>query len=450
MNHCLSTKLGGWGRYPVAATELYRPEKIAELGAVLKKEQHLIGRGRGLSYGDAALCGGGATIDFGRLNRFIRFDRQRGIIDCEAGVRLEEILEITVPHGWFLPVTPGTRFPTIGGCLACDVHGKNHHRDGCLSNHVRAFHLLLADGQAVSCSRAENADLFRATAGGMGLTGLIQTVSLQLIPIESAYIRQLAIKTANLEQTLAALTEANHASRYTVAWLDTVCGGAGLGRGIVYAGDTAAREELPKELQASPFTVPQKHPWTVPFNLPSWVLNRTAIKSFNFCYYHKTAAGRQESILDYNTFFYPLDALLQWNRLYGKRGFLQYQCVLPLAGCEESLREILAQTAAIGGGSFLSVLKIMGDQEGLLSFPMKGVTLAMDFANRPDIDRLMSGLDRIVLQHGGRLYLAKDARLNRETFAAMQPNLERWLKIKREVDPDGRFNSSLSRRIGLT
>lgn len=449
MNNSISTELAGWGRYPVATTELFRPEKIALLGALLKTERKVIGRGSGLSYGDAALCADGATVDFSRLNRFRHFDHDSGILECEAGVRLEEILALTVPHGWFLPVTPGTRFPTLGGCLACDVHGKNHHRDGSLSNHVRSCRLLLADGQTVSCSRSENTDLFRATAGGMGLTGFIQTISLQLIPIDTAYISQFARRTDNLGQTLAALTEANQSSRYTVAWLDTVCGGKALGRGIVYAGNTASRDELPKNLQASPYTISPKHPRTIPFDLPAWVMNRATIKAFNFCYYHRAAADQQQSILGYDTFFYPLDALLQWNRLYGKRGFLQYQCVLPLTGCEAGIHDILTQTATTGG-SFLSVLKIMGHQEGLLSFPMEGVTLAMDFPRHPGIESLMEKLDRLVLEHKGRLYLAKDARLNKDTFAAMQPNLERWLKIKKEVDPHNRFSSSLSRRIGLS
>lgn len=452
----LVTPLSGWGRYPVQSCELERPERYADLHSGAAS---VIARGQGRSYGDAALNENRRVLLTGRVNRLLEFDVEKGILRAEAGATLAEILEVIVPKGWFLPVTPGTKFVSLGGCVAADVHGKNHHHDGSFGDHVVAIELILADGSRVTCSAAGNADLFWATVGGMGLTGIIGEVALRLIPIASSYMMVRHHAAANLEQLFQHLQNPAMDDRYTVAWIDSMAGGAQLGRGIAMCGHHAAKEELPVGLSLSSSNSEElvggrshkKYARAIPFDFPAWVLNSLSIGAFNAFYYQREGKKQQPFLAGYDPYFYPLDAIGQWNRLYGKRGFVQYQCVIPDAAAFDGIKALLQELSGSHRPSFLAVLKRFGAQgRGLLSFPMAGYTLALDLPIRDvGLFVLLDRLDEIVLRHGGRVYLAKDARLSAESFRAMYPHYGEWLKIKNAVDPQNRFSSSLSRRLGI-
>ncbi|MBI3481018.1 MAG: FAD-binding oxidoreductase [Nitrosomonadales bacterium] len=438
----LISSISGWGRYPVQSCELERPERYADLRPT---ETSLITRGQGRSYGDAALNENGRVLLTERVNRLLEFDAEQGTLRAEAGVTLAEILEVIVPRGWFLPVTPGTKFVSLGGCVAADVHGKNHHHDGSFGDHVLGIELILADGSRVTCSPLENPQLFWATVGGMGLTGIIGEVGLKLTPIQSAHMMVRHHAAANLEQLFGLMQDASIDDRYTVAWIDSM--GAQLGRGIAMCGHHATQQESPPGFQHKG----KKNSRAIPCDFPAWALNSLSIGAFNSLYYRREGAKREPFLSGYDPYFYPLDALEKWNRLYGKRGFVQYQCVIPDASAYDGIRQLLQELSASRRPSFLAVLKRLGAQgRGLLSFPMAGYTLALDLPIRDDgLFALLNRLDEIVLQHGGRVYLAKDARLSAESFGAMYPRYAEWLKIKNALDPQNRFSSSLSRRLGI-
>ena len=495
----LITSLCGWGRYPVQSCELERPERYANLRPAT---DNVIARGQGRSYGDAALNEGGRVLLTERVNRLLEFDVGQGVLRAEAGATLAEILEVIVPKGWFLPVTPGTKFVSLGGCVAADVHGKNHHHDGSFGDHVLAIELFLADGSRVNCSATEKPELYWATVGGMGLTGIIGEVTLKLIPIQTPHMMVRHHQAGNLEQLFTLLQNPISDDRYSVAWIDSMAGGKQLGRGIAMCGHHALAEELPpgyRNPAQSPLFIslpripsPQSSPASgrgsererlssiptgerdkvslrerhvkrnraIPFDLPSLALNPLSIAAFNALYYRREGAKRQPFISSHDAFFYPLDAIGDWNRMYGKRGFVQYQCVIPQPTAFDGIASLLQELSGSGRPSFLAVLKRLGAQnKGLLSFPMAGYTLALDLpirsekllAGHPDegLFALLDKLDRIVLQHGGRVYLAKDARLAAESFRAMYPRYEEWLKIKRALDPQNMFGSSLSRRLKI-
>lgn len=437
--------ISGWGRYPVQSCELARPERYSDLRPAAAS---LIARGQGRSYGDASLNENGCVLLTERIDRLLDLDLHKGILRAEAGVTLADILDVIVPKGWFLPVTPGTKFVSLGGCVAADVHGKNHHQDGSFGDHVLGIELILADGRRMICSPAENPELFWATVGGMGLTGIIGEVTIQLIPITSTYMMVRHHAAANLEQLFALLQDPALDDRYTVAWIDSMARGARLGRGIVMCGHHAAVEELPVELQ-SPVKV--KRSRFIPFDLPVGLLNPLSIGAFNALYYRLNGKKQQPFLSPYDPYFYPLDAIGQWNRLYGKRGFVQYQCVIPESSAHEGIRVLLQLLADSRRPSFLAVLKRFGVQsQGYLSFPMPGYTLALDLPIRDEgLFSLLDQLDQIVLQFGGRVYLAKDARLAAESFHAMYPRYTEWSKLKNEIDPQHVFSSSLSRRLGM-
>jgi len=443
----LTTCISGWGRYPVQTCELERPERYADLSP---SAAPLIARGQGRSYGDAALNEGGRVLLTERINRLLDFDAERGILRAEAGATLAEILAVIVPKGWFLPVTPGTKFVSLGGCVAADVHGKNHHHVGSFGDHVVALELILADGSHVTCSPSEKPELFWATVGGMGLTGIIGEVTLKLAPVQSAYMMVRHHAADNLEQLFQLLEDPDSDDRYTVAWIDCLASGQHLGRGVAMCGHHAALDELPPDF-GNALAAKTARSRTVPFDFPAWVLNPLSIAAFNALYYRREGAKQQPFISSHDAFFYPLDALDNWNRMYGKRGFVQYQCVIPELTAFEGIRELLQELSASGRPSFLAVLKRFGAQgRGLLSFPMAGYTLALDLPIRDaGLFALLEKLDKIVLQHGGRVYLAKDARLSAESFRAMYPRYDEWLKIKHAVDPQNVFSSSLSRRLKI-
>ncbi len=441
----LITQLSGWGHYPVQTCELERPERYADLRSDARS---LIARGQGRSYGDAALNENGRVLLTERVNRLLDFDVENGILRAEAGATLTDILAVIVPKDWFLSVTPGTKFVSLGGCVAADVHGKNHHHDGSFGDHVVSIKLVQDDGSHVTCSASENSELFWATVGGMGLTGIIGEVTLKLIPIPTPYMMVRYYRAESLEQIFQLLQRPDSDDRYTVAWIDSMASGRHLGRGIVMCGHHASAEELPVDFR-SPAQIERGR--SIPFNFPNFALNPLSIAAFNALYYRREGGKQQPFVSSHDSFFYPLDAISDWNRLYGKRGFVQYQCVIPEPTAYDGIRKLLEELLDSGRPSFLAVLKRFGVQgKGLLSFPMAGYTLALDLPIRDTgLFTLLDKLDKIVLQHGGRVYLAKDARLSADSFRAMYPRYDEWLKIKHAVDPQNIFSSSLSRRLNI-
>ncbi len=438
--------LSGWGRLPVAACRLLVPGTAAAVIAEAKGETSLIARGNGRAYGDAAL-NRAATLSTLKLDRLLAFDPISGVLTAEAGLLLSDLLALFAPRGWFPPVTPGTRFVTLGGMLAADVHGKNHHRDGSFGEHVLGFELLCGDGERRRCSPRENPELFHATIGGMGLTGIVMNLTLRLRRIESSWMVQETLRCRDLDEALAGFA-ASESWTYSVAWIDCLARGRDRGRAVLYRGEHAGRDAT-LEGQAVPAAPPRRKPTLrVPVDLPGWVLNGTAMAAFNALYYQRARPGG--AFIDIETFFYPLDAITAWNRIYGRRGFLQYQCVVPLEGGRDALLALLEITSRARAGSFLAVLKQFGARgSGLLSFPMPGYTLALDFPATAEIFALLQQLDLVVAACGGRLYLAKDARMGADLMRDSYSNLDRFRDVCREVDPDQRFRSLLSERLHL-
>ena len=393
--------------------------------------------GAGRSYGDVCLLDHGTLLTTRSLDRFCHFDPATGILRCEAGATLAEILEFAVPRGFFLPVTPGTKYVTVGGAIANDVHGKNHHLVGTFGRHLLRFELLRSDGTRLLCSPAQNPEWFRATIGGMGLTGLISWAEIRLRPIVSRQIRYQGTKFVGVEEFVDLSRAAAH-SEYTVAWLDCVARGRNFARGIFMQGQ---HSEEPQPLRPS-----KPAHLTFPIDLPEFALNPFSVGLFNALYYNKQLAKQKTGFVDYEPFFYPLDSVLQWNRIYGKSGLLQFQCVIPWEhGTQSGIVRILEAITASGLASFLAVLKVFGDKPspGLLSFPMPGITLALDFPIRQQLSfALFDRLARITLEHGGKLYPAKDARMTAPQFQAFYPQ---WREFAQYVDP--RFSSAFWQRV---
>jgi decaprenylphospho-beta-D-ribofuranose 2-oxidase len=430
--------LHGWGRYPRQQAQLALPLSASQCLTAFANGAPLIARGLGRSYGDSAL----AALVMGTryLDHFVAFDAELGLLTCEAGVSLDAILRTFVPRNWFLPVIPGTRFVTVGGAIASDVHGKNHHVAGTFAAYVKSLELLLGNGERVTASPYENAELFHATCGGMGLTGIILSVTLQLKPIVASGILQTTIKAPNLETVLEAFA-ANAASTYSVAWIDCLARGKSLGRSLLVLGEHALD---------GPLAVQTKPPTPVPFDLPATLLNSASVQAFNSLYYGRVWQKVSHQRIAFESFFFPLDAIGQWNRLYGKPGFVQYQFVLPKAAGVVGLREVLSRIAESGRGTFLAVLKVFGQANAnYLSFPQAGYTLALDFKAEPAVFALLDALDAIVLHHGGRLYLAKDARMSANTFKASYPNWTAFEAVRERWHAHGKFASAQSRRLGL-
>jgi decaprenylphospho-beta-D-ribofuranose 2-oxidase len=449
--------MSGWGRYPVVETDAYRPERAVTLAALVRSSGSLIGRGLGRSYGDAALNGAGGTLLLERLNRFLSFDAATGDLECEAGVTIADILQVFGPRGFLPPVCPGTRYVTVGGSIACDVHGKNHHRDGSFGRHVRSLRLVTASGEWVRCGPDQDPELFWATVGGMGLTGLIAEATIRLRRVASPYVAVDYDRASDLEAALRLFDETDERYAYSMAWIDCLAPGRALGRSVLMRGDPVEEHPGPASTAASGAaawgSAGRNEPrLRVPFDLPGWVLNPVSMRAFNALYYRRHPVRRHGVITDYDAFFFPLDRIADWNRIYGRRGFLQYQCVVPLGSGRESLLRLL-ELARRGHGSFLAVLKRFGRTPGTgpLAFPRPGYTLALDFPATGDpLLRLLDTMDEVVAGVGGRVYLAKDARMRPDLFRAMYPELPDWLAVKRRVDPEHRFTSDLSRRLGLT
>ena len=433
-------ELCGWGRHPVIDAEVtYPSSRSAAVAAVASNAPHpMIARGMGRSYGDSALAA--RVISSRYLNLLLDFDPASGRVRCGAGVTLAELLEVFVPRGWFLPVTPGTKFVTVGGAIGSDAHGKNHHGRGCFSECLERFDIVVAWGQVLTCSRGEHPDLFQATCGGMGLTGVILEATLQLMPLKNSYVDERTVKCANLEEALASF-ESYRGSTYSVAWMDCQATGDAMGRSLVMLGEHSASGAL---------DVPGRRAISVPVDFPGQLLNSYSIKAFNALYYHRVRAKRSFQHLHYEKFFYPLDSLHDWNRLYGKGGFTQYQFVVPKATGLDGVGAILNKIAASGRGSFLAVLKLLGPENAnFLSFPMEGYTLALDFKLRPGVFELLAELDAMVFDHGGRIYLAKDCRLNAAGFQRGYPRWVDFEAVREKYGARGKFRSLQSERIGL-
>lgn len=440
-------ELSGFGKYPKAKCRVTRPPGIFDLSELLKNNS-VIPRGLGRSYGDASLNDKGVVSESLLMNRFISFDENNGILRCEAGVTYKDLLDTFVIRGWFPGVTPGTKYVTMGGAIASDVHGKNHHKVGSFSSYVLSFKILLASGEIIECSRSEHSDLFWATVGGMGLTGFILECEIQLKKITSPYIYNKAIKLGNLDALFDKIEEFSDDYHYSVAWIDVVAKGSSYGRGILLLGNNAEMEELPEKLKKKSLLKYIEKKIAVPFEIPFNALNKMTVSLFNAGIY--MTARNTEDYQHYDKYFYPLDFVLDWNHIYSKNGLIQYQLNVPLEKGREAIDKVLKTVVSYGGGSFLAVIKKMGNQEGILSFPFEGYTLSMDFPVKKGTIEMCSQLDKIVMEYGGRTYLTKDSILDEKTFKQMYSgHWEKWMKIKMKYDPDNKFTSNLGRRIGL-
>jgi decaprenylphospho-beta-D-ribofuranose 2-oxidase len=441
-------KLSGWGRYPSAACAVQRPRDAKALVQTLAVPQGtLIARGNGRAYGDSAL-NPARTLDMRGLDRILAFDEGAGQVVAEAGVMLADLIEVFLPRGWFPAVTPGTKFVTIGGAIASDVHGKNHHKHGAFGTFVDWIDVLGADGQVRRASRTEEAELFAWTVGGMGLTGVILRAAVRLAPVESGWIRQTMTPAPDLA-TAMALFEQGQDATYSVGWIDCLASGKDTGRSLVMLGEHATQAELGAREQADRWVEKHKRAKTVPLDFPGFALNGLSVRAFNTLYYANGKRQAGEALIDYDSYFYPLDAILEWNRIYGRKGFAQFQCVLPLEASHAGLTALLHQIAKSGQGSFLAVLKRMGAQRSRFSFPMEGYTLALDFPMRRSTPALFAELERIAIDHGGRFYLAKDSMLTPERLRRSDPRTAAFTAMREDTGAAAWFQSLQSERLGL-
>lgn len=422
--------------YPKVEANEFEFVNERDLQRLVVGQDALVPYGNGRSYGDSAL--GANIIRCKGYNYFLDFDEINGLLHLQCGVTLAEILEVCVPKGWFLRVTPGTKLITVGGAIASDVHGKNHHVEGCFSECVEEMRVMLPNGDIQTCKKGD--ELFRATCGGMGLTGVILDAKISLKKINSKYIEQTTIKTKNLKETFEAFEKYSHMP-YSVAWIDCLAKGEDIGKGLLMVGDFADDGELDYK--------PKKR-LNIPFNFPSFALNNLSVRAFNYLYYRKAPDGVSQQKVDIDTFFYPLDAIDNWNRIYGKGGFTQYQFILPKEASFDGLQEILTAIAKSGKGSFLAVLKLYGKaNENYLSFPMQGYSLALDFKIEKGLFEFLDSLDEIVVRYGGRIYLTKDVRVRKEIFEKGYPQIERFREFRKQIGADKKFASFQSNRVGI-
>jgi decaprenylphospho-beta-D-ribofuranose 2-oxidase len=444
--------LTGWGRIAPSTAELAAPASDTEAAGLLRRPRPaggaVIPRGLGRSYNNAAQSAGGLVLSTARLNRIISLDAATGVAVCEAGVSLEQLMVAGLPAGWFVPVSPGTRQVTIGGAIAADVHGKNHHVAGSFASHVRSFDLLLPDGESRTVTPA--GELFWATAGGMGLTGLITQATVQLKRVETSLVKVDTVRTADIDETMAVLAEHDLKYGYTVAWTDSLARGGALGRSVITSGDFAPPEDLPAAARDEPFAFDPRARLGAPPVFPPGLINRYTVRLANAAWYKKAPRLREGELQAIGQFFHPLDGIRNWNRVYGPGGFRQYQYVIPF-GAEAAVRRSFEMVSAHPAPSFVTVLKRFGESnQGLLSFPAPGWTLALDFPARTGgLGPLLDRLDALVVRHGGRVYLAKDSRVPAAVLEEMYPRLPEFRKIRAEIDPSGVLASDLSRRLSL-
>ena len=425
-----AARLLSWGNYPQFPQEGLPCHWREDLGARVAEARGPKGTtlpfGAGLSYGDSCLAASNRVIHMTTLDRFMAADWASGLLMAEAGLTLDQILSASIPRGWFLPVTPGTKHITIGGAVANDIHGKNHHRRGTFGRHVRRFGLFRTDRGRLTCSPEENRELFSATIGGLGLTGVIEWAEIQLLPIRASQVQVWTRRFDALDEFFAISAEVDEQHEFCVSWVDCAAQGKNAGRGVYMAGDFVEDGTL---------SVEDSRKFTVPFTSPVSLINRLSLRLFNEVYWRRAPQAGALTRMGYDPFFYPLDAIRKWNRIYGRKGFQQYQCVIPDANSRDGVHALLDAISTSGKGSFLAVLKRCGNvpSPGLLSFPQSGTTLALDFPHSASLEReLFPRLDAIVREAGGRLYPAKDAHMSGSDFRRAYPN---WRKVEELRDP---------------
>ena len=441
-------KIEGWGRFPKYNCKVITPHNEAELlNAILSN--NTIARGNGRAYGDSAISIKN-TISMRKFNRMLSFCNNSGLLVVEAGVILGDIINTFLPQGWFPSVTPGTKFVTLGGMVAADVHGKNHHKHGSFANFINWIDIVDHSGIIKRCSPSKNNQLFAWTVGGMGLTGIILRIAFRMQAVDSAWVRQTLIPTKNLNESMEVFEKSQNAT-YSVAWIDCLQRKSNLGRALVMLGEHAKVEELPPDKQAKPYSTPKKLNISMPFNAPSFSLNRMSLRAFNSFYYWSQKKAAKNSLVSWEAYFYPLDQILGWNRIYGRKGFMQFQCVLPLANSRKGLEQLLQEVAKTQQGSFLAVLKKFGAQNTTsnFSFPMEGYTLALDFPVKPSTLKLMTKLDEITIAHGGRFYLAKDSRMTADTLQKSDKRVKKFKTMRKNHNIQSQFASTQSKRLKI-
>ncbi len=445
--------LTGWGRTAPSGCDVARARSGADVDHVLAAAagggRSVVARGLGRAYGDAAQCAGGIVLDVTGLDTVFEADVEAGVVRVGAGVSLDSLMRAFVPRGWFVPVSPGTRHVTVGGAIAADIHGKNHHRDGSFCSYVTRLSLATPTGR-VEISPEDDPELFWATAGGMGLTGIVVDATIRMLPVQTATMRVDTERAGNLDDCLAAMTERDDQYRYSVAWIDCLARGSAMGRAVLTRGDHARLEDLPAPRRADALRFDPVVRAQVPVTPPSGLLNAVTVAAFNELWFRKAPRSRAGELQSIAAYFHPLDGVGAWNRMYGRRGFVQYQLVVPL-GAGDALRAVLTRLSARRMPSFVTVLKRFGPGDpGPLSFPMEGWTLTFDLpVGAAALGPLLDELDELVAEAGGRVYLAKDARLRPELLEAMYPHLAQWREVRARVDPAGILASDLSRRLGL-
>ncbi len=438
--------ISGWGGFPTQLTKIIYPTSINQILEELK-EGNLIARGNGRAYGDSAI-NQKKTINMKYFNKILSFDENSGLLVTESGVLLQEILNAYIVKGWFPFVTPGSKFVTIGGLIAADVHGKNHHKEGSFRNCVEWFELITSKGEIKKCSRDENSELFEWTIGGMGLTGIITRAAIKLRPIETCWIKQKTLIAKNIDQTLE-IFEKNMDATYSVAWINSTNTKNNIGQSLIMLGEHASINDLDKKKSLNPFKLKFENKKSIPFFFPNWFLNKKLIKLFNSIYFFIGKNSSNEKLVYWNDYFYPLDAVLGWNKIYGRKGFVQYQCVIPLENSKEGIIELLKEINKSNISSFLSVLKRFGKQKGKFSFPMEGYTIALDFPVNKETFYLLEKLDEITLKYNGRFYLAKDARMKKEIFKKSDERIKQFVDFRDQNNCNKNFVSSQSARLEL-
>tara|TARA_B100000795_G_scaffold150551_1_gene112750 strand:+ start:27883 stop:29226 length:1344 start_codon:yes stop_codon:yes gene_type:complete len=435
-------EISGWGRYPKVKCKIYSPSEYSEI--INLTVSPLIARGLGRSYGDSSLQPKG-TIDTRKLNKILLFDQKKGIIQVQSGISVASLIEYILPKGWFMPVSAGTKYVSIGGMVASDVHGKNHHLDGSFGNFIKEIKIINKLKEIVTCSVDVKPELFWNTIGGMGLTGIIVEVSFSLLAIQTSFIKNEVIATRNLKETMMEF-QSIKLSKYSVAWLDCTASGTSIGRSIIFKGEHALRNKLPNNLSRDPIKVKVKKNINIPFTFPEWILNKFTIKIFNFLYYFINK-NKNSKFIDYDTFFYPLDSISNWNLIYGKKGFIQYQFVLPEDKSYEGIKQLIGIFQKYNIYPFLSVLKLMGDSsKGTLSFPMKGYSLALDFPISKNLFKMLNEFDNLVIKYSGKVYLTKDSRINKKDYKEMYKNQLRNFDILKD-NKSVKFSSLQSERL---
>ncbi|MEZ5753029.1 MAG: FAD-binding oxidoreductase [Paracoccaceae bacterium] len=435
--------LSGWGQFPTLDATVLHPRTEADVARTIAQGP-LIARGMGRAYGDAAIAR--RTLSMRHFNRMIAFDGDTGQLIAESGVTLGEIIDALLPRGWFPAVTPGTKYVSLGGAIAADVHGKNHHKDGSFGSFVDWIDVMGPEGTVTRAMAGD--DLFHWTLGGMGLTGIILRAAIRLRRVESGWIHQNLHIAGNLSEAID-IFEDTAAATYSVGWIDTVTGGAQMGRSLIMTGEHSTRAQLPLDKRARPLAVPRRKGPGVPFNFPAFALNPLSVRLFNMAYYNANIRRPMAGLVDWDSYFYPLDSIDSWNRIYGARGFMQFQCALPLESSRAGLDALLKAISDSGASSFLSVLKRFGAQDSRLSFPTEGYTLALDFPRSQRAIALMPLLDKITADHGGRFYLAKDSRVRAGTFHQTDPRWTSFAAMRRETGLARAFASAQSERLSL-